>query len=142
MGTISKDSLTMIFMTQSPSWSPDGKRIAFSSRRDGHFIGEFGLTSEIYVMDADGGNEQRLTENRKTDSSPSWSPDGKWIAFTSDRKGDDVNFEIYVMDADGENRKDSPIIALMTGLPHGLRTVNGLSSCLIRMGNMKTMKST
>ena len=91
------------FYDTHPSWSPDGKRIAFISRRDGHFIGEFGLTSEIYVIDADGGNEQRLTENRKHDSSPSWSPDGKWIVFAADRKGDDVNFEIYVMDADGGN---------------------------------------
>ena len=86
-----------------PSWSPDGKRIAFVSWRDGHFIGEGGLSSEIYVMDADGKNTRRLTNNRKTDWSPSWSPDGKWIAFASDRKGDDVNFEIYVMDADGNN---------------------------------------
>ena len=91
------------FYDRHPSWSPDGKRIAFMSRRDGHFIGEFGLSYEIYVMDADGGNEQRLTENRKSDSSPSWSPDGKWIVFSADRKGDDVNYEIYVMDADGGN---------------------------------------
>ena len=91
------------FYDRHPSWAPDGKRIAFVSDRDGHFIGEFGLTSEIYVMDADGGNEQRLTNNRKRDSSPSWSPDGKWIVFAADRKGDDVNFEIYVMDADGGN---------------------------------------
>ena len=93
------------FFDTHPSWSPDGKRIAFMSRRDGHFIGEFGLSSEIYVMDADGGNEQRLTENRKGDFSPSWSPDGKWIAFSTDRKGDDVNHEIYVMDADGNNQR-------------------------------------
>ena len=93
------------FFDTSPSWSPDGKRIAFSSRRDGHFIGEFGLTYEIYVMDADGGNEQRLTNNRKSDRSPSWSPDGKQIAFISDRKGDGVNYEIYVMDADGGNEQ-------------------------------------
>ena len=93
------------FFDIAPSWSPDGKRIAFMSRRDGHFIGEGGLTYEIYVMDADGGNEQRLTENRKSDSSPSWSPDGKQIAFSSDRKGDGVNYEIYVMDADGGNQR-------------------------------------
>ena len=87
-----------------PSWSPDGKRIVFSSERDGHFIGDFEITSsEIYVMDADGGNQQRLTENRKNDWHPSWSPDGKRIAFSSDRKGDFVNFEIYVMDDDGGN---------------------------------------
>ena len=39
----------------------------------------------------------------RDDFSPSWSPDGKWIAFISDRKGDGVNYEIYVMDADGGN---------------------------------------
>ena len=90
---------------RSPSWSPDGKRIVFSSERDGHFIGDFEITYEIYVMDADGGNQQRLTENRKNDWSPSWSPDGKRIAFASDRKGDFENLEIYVMDADGGNQQ-------------------------------------
>ena len=93
------------FYDSSPSWSPDSERIAFVSRRDGHFIGDFGLSYEIYVMDADGKNTRRLTNNRKNDWSPSWSPDGKWIAFSADRKGDDVNFEIYVMDADGNNQR-------------------------------------
>ena len=88
-----------------PSWSPDGKRIVFSSQREGHFRGDFGITDEIYVMDADGGNQQRLTENRQYDWYPSWSPDGKRIAFESDRKGDLENFEIYVMDADGGNQQ-------------------------------------
>ena len=93
------------FFDTHPSWSPDGERIAFMSWRDGHFIGDFGLSSEIYVMDADGKNQRRLTNNRRSDSSPSWSPDGKWIVFASDRKGDDVNYEIYVMDADGNNQR-------------------------------------
>ena len=88
---------------ESPSWSPDGERIVFSTSREGHVEDKFGITEEIYVMDADGGNQRRLTDNRNNDWEPVWSPDGKRIAFAADRKGDHVKFDIYVMDADGGN---------------------------------------
>ena len=80
-------------------WSPDGKKIAFaSSFRD---VNGHDLKGEIYVMNADGTNITRLTNNIDFDRSPSWSPDGEKIAFTSDRDG---NTEIYVMNAaDGTN---------------------------------------
>ena len=80
-------------------WSPDGKKIAFaSSFRD---VSGHDLKGEIYVMNADGTNITRLTNNIDFDRSPSWSPDGEKIAFTSDRDG---NTEIYVMNAaDGTN---------------------------------------
>ena len=88
-----------------PSWSPDGERIVFSSSREGHVEHNWDITYEIYVMDADGGNQQRLTNNRNNELSPVWSPDGERIAFMADRKGDWQNFEIYVMDADGGNQQ-------------------------------------
>ena len=58
----------------SPVWSPDGRRIAFTSDRDGR--------SEVYVMNADGSGVTRLTHNDAVDSSPAWSPDGRRIAST------------------------------------------------------------
>lgn len=74
----------------SPSWSPDGRRIAFYSERDGN--------AEIYVMNADGSDVRRLTTSAADEGYPGWSPDGTNISFDSDRDG---NFEIYAMDADG-----------------------------------------
>src|ERR671936_41378 len=65
-------------------------KIAFVSDRDGN--------SEVYVMDADGGNQTRRTNSPSADFSPAWSPDGQKIAFVSDRDG---NREIYVMNGDG-----------------------------------------
>ena len=56
--------------------------------------------SEIYVMDADGGNRENLTNHPGYDYDPDWSPDGTKIAFVSDRS--DVS-QIYVMDANGTN---------------------------------------
>ena len=72
---------------EQPIWSPDGRSIAFISKRDGNF--------EIYVMDADGNNQRRLTYNGADDEQPSWSPDGRSIAFHSIRDG---NWAIYVME--------------------------------------------
>ena len=55
---------------------------------------------EIYVMDADGDNLRNLTQHPARDFRPDWSPDGKQIAFISNRDGND---EIYVIDANGDN---------------------------------------
>ena len=58
---------------RNPIWSPDGTRIAFSSDRDGGSATTF-LDDEIYVMDATGGNVQRLTNAVKNSWSPAWAP--------------------------------------------------------------------
>lgn len=72
--------------------SPDGTRIVFSSSRDGN--------SEVYVMNQDGSNVFRLTNNRAADITPTWNPQSTRIAFTSDRTGTP---QIWLIDADGTN---------------------------------------
>jgi Tol biopolymer transport system component len=81
-----------------PSVSPNGTRIAFVSDRDGNTDED---NEEIYLMDATGTNQTRLTESSGSDVNPSWSPDGTKIAFSSNRDGG--IFQIYVMNADGTN---------------------------------------
>lgn len=76
----------------SPTWSPDGTKIAFACEGD------------ICVMDADGKNLKELT-SPVLDNMPAWSPDGKSIAYLSRQNTWDANREIYIMNPDGTDRK-------------------------------------
>lgn len=71
-----------------PSWSRNGRQIAFESARNGAL--------NIFVMDADGKNVRQLTVGSFEDTKPTWSPDGKRIAFVRGRSG-----RIFVMNSDG-----------------------------------------
>jgi hypothetical protein len=74
-------------------WSPEGDKIAFT---------RFGLTtSDIWVMNRDGSEQNDLTNTVQVDEGfPAWSPDGRRLAYTTRRDG---NNEIYVMNADGSD---------------------------------------
>ncbi|MFN0278232.1 MAG: winged helix-turn-helix domain-containing protein [Pyrinomonadaceae bacterium] len=75
-----------------PSFSYDGKKIAFASFRDGN--------AEIYVMDADGSNVRRLTDHPAFDNYPVFSPDGTQIAFQSNRENERT--EVYLQNLDND----------------------------------------
>jgi dipeptidyl aminopeptidase/acylaminoacyl peptidase len=66
------------FEDASPSWSPDSRRLAFSSARQEDWDVE--VERDIYVVDAEGGEPERLTEGESRYEAPSWSPDGSTIA--------------------------------------------------------------
>ncbi|HUK36147.1 MAG TPA: amidohydrolase family protein [Vicinamibacterales bacterium] len=70
-----------------PSWSSDGRTIAFQSYRDG--------TWRIWTVGADGANLKAVTSGSFDDREPQWSPDGTRIAFSSDRSG---NYDVWVLE--------------------------------------------
>ncbi|WP_422930723.1 TolB family protein [Singulisphaera sp. PoT] len=78
------------------SYSADGKKIVFTSFRDGD--------GEIYVMDADGKNPKRITKAKGYDGGPFFSPDGKRIIYRSDRKDNDL-LQIYINNTEGTEER-------------------------------------
>jgi TolB protein len=78
-----------------PAWSPDARRILFESYRCPRTARRCGDT-RIFVMNADGSGQRRLTDNQG-DAGPAWSPDGRKIAFVR-------NAAIWVMRADGSRQ--------------------------------------
>lgn len=86
-------SLTIekLYMTRQigrPTWSPDGKQIAFISNMSGR--------NNLWLISSEGGFPTQLTVSDQRQTSPAWSPDGKWIAYQSDYDGDEL-WDIFLV---------------------------------------------
>jgi Tol biopolymer transport system component len=75
-----------LFFQIEPTWSPDGTKIAFASKREGTF--------DLFVMGAEGTGARRITSTKEQDGNPAWSPDGRRIAFDRDD-------DLYVVSPEG-----------------------------------------
>jgi RNA polymerase sigma factor (sigma-70 family) len=106
--------------TVGPSWvsggsriSPDGQKIAFTSHKDHPTLFPEFNRSEIYVMEADGTNILRLTNNLVEDNGPTWTPDGQ-ILFCRDVSGNATQCQLFIINPDGTGETSYP--------PGGLET--------------------
>jgi Tol biopolymer transport system component len=93
--------ISRIGQVYTPRFSPDGTKVAFSAWREGGY-------RDLYLYDRDAGTTRRLTADRHMDLSPTWSPDGRHILFSSDR---DAVFNLYALEVEtGDIRQVSNVL--------------------------------
>jgi len=78
-----------------PRWSPDGEKIAFTRFLNKKDMKTTQRSAELFIINADGTDPQRLTHNNFLDTDTAWSPDGRQITFSSTRTG---SWEVFVME--------------------------------------------
>src|SRR5260370_16098464 len=107
-------------LDQQPAWSPDGTKLTFTSTRDSITVtwtetddnggivtkSKLLVNKEVYVMNANGSAQMRLTNTLENDDSASWSGDGTKIVFRSERERDccDPTQQVWVMNSDGSSQ--------------------------------------
>jgi TolB protein len=100
------DTVTNVEEDTAPALSPNGEQVVFMSRREGNW--------DIYLINVDGSNLQRLSSDEAEDGLPVWSPDGNAIAFVSNRGGP---WAVWVMTPDGSGKSQ---VFTMEGSPDGM----------------------
>jgi dipeptidyl aminopeptidase/acylaminoacyl peptidase len=106
------DDILRLRTVSEPQLSPDGEWVVYTvSVND---LEKDEETSDLWMVSWQGGAEVQLTHSPESESSPRWSPDGRWLAFLAARGGDDAVTQVWVMDRRGGEAR------AVTTLPGGV----------------------
>lgn len=109
LGTRQARRLTNMNWCDAPAWSPTGEWIAFAGRANRKD------KMDVFLVDVTGGQVRQLTHGEGSNEDPTWSPDGRLLAFSSTRTG---RSQIFVMDADGSAPRLAADVPGASSTPH------------------------
>ncbi|MGB6877813.1 MAG: S9 family peptidase [Candidatus Acidiferrales bacterium] len=97
--TLTVDDLNRMRDVRDPQCSPDGKWVAYAvstidAKADKH-------NSHIWMVSTDGSSDRQVTESQESESGPQWSPDGKYLSFTSSRPGEAKGNQVWILNREG-----------------------------------------
>ena len=109
-----------------PRISPDGTRVVYTVNEAVMTADKSEFVTQVWLASADGKENFQVTYGEKSSTNPKWSPDGNWIAFTSNRKDNKNN--LYVLRVNGGEAEQVTEVKSAVSDSNGRRTANGSPS--------------
>ena len=93
------DDMSRVRLVSDPQVSPDGNWVAYTVTTTN--VKDDKSNSHIWMVNIDGSNNRQITFSNESENSPRWSPDGKYISFTSSRPGKTRGNQVWLLDRNG-----------------------------------------